>query len=147
MLLSRLDGVLQIVMGWTNSHLHQFIIGGRYYGLPYPDVDDTMEVTDERTVRLDQAAPKAKSRFIYEYDFGDSWEHEIAVEKILAPEPDVKYPRCLAGKRACPPEDAGGCGAIRSSCRPFAIQSIPSMKRCCSGLAGTSILKRSTYVA
>ena len=49
-----------------------------------------------------------KDRFVYEYDFGDSWEHQIVVEKVLVPEAGVRYPVCLAGKRACPPEDVGG---------------------------------------
>ena len=109
MLLSRLHGVLQIAMGWTNSHLHQFIVGGRYYGLPYPDpYAEEMNIIDERTALLNQIAPQVRGRFIYEYDFGDSWEHEISVEKLLEPEPDVEYPRCIAGKRACPPDDVGG---------------------------------------
>jgi hypothetical protein len=108
MSLSRLHAVLQIVMGWTNSHLHQFKAGGRYYGKPDPEFADMIEVIDERQVRLNQIAPDVKARFIYEYDFGDSWEHELVVEKILPPEQGVQYPRCLEGQRACPPDDVGG---------------------------------------
>ena len=108
-LLSRLHGVLQIVLGWTNSHLHQFIDGGLHYSIPYPDpYGEEMNIIDERTVPLNQIAPQVRGRFIYEYDFGDSWVHEITVEKLLEPEPDVEYPRCIAGKRACPPDDVGG---------------------------------------
>jgi len=106
--LSRLHAVLQIVMGWTNSHLHQFKAGGRYYGEPDPEFTDMIEVVDERQVRLDQIAPHAKSHFVYEYDFGDSWEHELVVEEILPVEQGVQYPRCMDGKRACPPDDVGG---------------------------------------
>ena len=51
---------------------------------------------------------KNTPRFVYEYDFGDSWQHEIVLEKILEPEPNVAYPRCIEGARACPPEDVGG---------------------------------------
>ncbi|HRV94457.1 MAG TPA: plasmid pRiA4b ORF-3 family protein, partial [Anaerolineae bacterium] len=58
--------------------------------------------------RLNQIAPGEKTKFVYEYDFGDSWEHVILVEKILPPEPGVHYPRCIKGKRAGPPEDVGG---------------------------------------
>lgn len=105
-LLSHLHGILQLVMGWTNSHLHWFKVDGRIYAEPSTDYE--FEVTDERVVRLNQIAPAVKNRFIYEYDFGDSWEHEVMVEKILPPEKDVRYPRCLDGARACPPEDVGG---------------------------------------
>ena len=104
--LGQLHEILQIVMGWTDSHLHQFIIDGEYYGVPDPDWD--MEVKSERRVKLGQIVTNAKDRFIYEYDFGDSWEHELVVEKVLVPEFGVQYPVCLTGKRACPPEDVGG---------------------------------------
>ncbi len=104
--LGKLHRILQVVMGWTDSHLHQFIVGGTFYGEPDPDFD--MDTKNERTAKLRQIAPGEKSRFIYEYDFGDSWEHDILVEKILPPEQGVRYPVCLTGKRACPPEDCGG---------------------------------------
>ena len=58
--------------------------------------------------KLSQIASEGPSRFTYQYDFGDDWEHVVDVEKALPPEPKVKYPRCIAGKRACPPEDCGG---------------------------------------
>ncbi len=106
--LSRLHAVLQIVMGWTNSHLHQFKAGGRYYGEPDPEFADVIEIIDERQVRLNQIAPDVEAGFVYEYDFGDSWEHELVVEKILPPEKGAPYPRCTDGKCACPPEDVGG---------------------------------------
>lgn len=104
--LRKLHQVVQIAMGWTDSHLHQFAVGGINYGEPHPD--DEMEMNDERRFTLDQVAPREKSKFTYEYDFGDGWDHEILVEKILPPEPGVKYPLCVKGKRACPPEDVGG---------------------------------------
>ena len=97
---------VQIAMGWTNSHLHQFIIAGRYYTLP--SEWDWEPVIDERKYRLADIAPSERRKFIYEYDFGDSWEHEIVVEKILPVDPQAKYPYCLKGKRARPPEDVGG---------------------------------------
>ena len=105
-LLPQLHGVLQLAMGWTNSHLHSFQVGKQTFAEPSPD--DFIPVTDYRTVRLNQVAPEVKDRFIYLYDFGDSWEHEISVEKILSSEKDAQYPRCLDGKRACPPDDVGG---------------------------------------
>jgi hypothetical protein len=104
--LYKLHQVIQIAMGWTNSHLHQFIVDDQYYSIPSPE--DSERVIDERRHVLSQIAPREKRKFVYEYDFGDSWEHEIVVEKILPPETGVKYPVCLQGKRASPPEDVGG---------------------------------------
>ena len=102
--LCRLHQIVQVAMGWTDSHLHQFNIYGELYGTPDPD----FEVTNEKTIKLDQVVSEAGEKFVYEYDFGDSWEHVILVEKILRPEAGVHYPICLKGKRACPPEDCGG---------------------------------------
>ena len=92
-------------MGWTDSHLHAFRVGRTSYGVPQPEFPGDME--NERNVRLDQIAAQG-DKLIYEYDFGDGWEHELKIEKILPPEPGAHYPRCLTGKRACPPEDCGG---------------------------------------
>ncbi|MFQ5875921.1 MAG: plasmid pRiA4b ORF-3 family protein, partial [Dehalococcoidia bacterium] len=104
--LDKLHLVLQTAMGWENYHLYQFTVSGVYYSEPSPD--DWREVKDVRRVTLSQVIPGAGSKFIYEYDFGDSWEHGLKVEKILPPESGVRYPVCTAGKRACPPEDCGG---------------------------------------
>ena len=104
--LYKLHNVIQIAMGWTNSHLHQFIINDQYYSIPSPD--DMEPVVDERRYSVSRIASHMARRFVYEYDFGDSWEHEIVVEKSLLSEKGVKYPVCLKGKRACPPEDVGG---------------------------------------
>ncbi len=104
--LAKLHDIFQIAMGWTNSHLHQFIIHGVEYGIPDPDYD--MDMEDEKKVKLGELIFAEKEKFFYEYDFGDSWEHEILVEKILPIEKGLHYPICLKGKRACPPEDCGG---------------------------------------
>ena len=106
--LYKLHQIIQIAMGWSDSHLHQFIIHGEYYSIPHPE--DNRPIIDERSYRLGQIAPSEGDKFIYEYDFGDSWDHEVLVEKILPPEPGVKYPVCIKGKRACPPDDVGGIG-------------------------------------
>jgi hypothetical protein len=105
--LDALHHILQAAMGWHDSHLHAFEIGGEQYGVQDPDLD-MLDMEDERRVRLDRAVPEAGGRFSYEYDFGDSWDHQILVEKILPPEPGMTLPRCLTGRRACPPEDCGG---------------------------------------
>jgi hypothetical protein len=70
--------------------------------------EEDYDVEDERKLTLGQAAPGAKKKFTYEYDFGDSWKHEFLVEKVLEPESGVTYPLCVEGSRACPPEDCGG---------------------------------------
>ena len=107
--LDKLHSIIQVAMGWWNAHLHQFIVGDTYIGELHPDYDMWgAEMLDEKKYRLNQIAPGEKTKFVYEYDFGDSWEHVILVEKILPPEPGVHYPRCIKGKRAGPPEDVGG---------------------------------------
>ncbi|MBV9866681.1 MAG: plasmid pRiA4b ORF-3 family protein [Abitibacteriaceae bacterium] len=106
MTLYKLHHVLQIVMRRDDSHLHQFVVKGDYYGIPAPDWD--LDLIDEETVKLSQLSLGEKAKFIYEYDFGDSWEHQIAVEKILPPDPSLKHPLCIKGKNASPPEDCGG---------------------------------------
>ena len=103
--LPKLHDIIQIAMGWTDSHLHQFIVGRTTYGVPDPEFRDDIE--NEKNVKLEQFATQG-DRLIYEYDFGDGWEHELHIEAIAPPERGVRYPRCLAGKRACPPEDCGG---------------------------------------
>jgi len=105
--LADLHEILQISMGWTDSHLHQFIMEGQYYGAPSP-YDDFMEVEDERKYRLDQLLRKEKASMVYEYDFGDGWNHKITLEKILPFDQAQRLPRCIKGKGACPPEDVGG---------------------------------------
>ena len=102
--LARLHRILQTTMGWGEMHHHQFVIRGRCYGRP----DREGEVQDERRVRLAEVVRRAGSRFIYEYDFDDGWVHDVRVERILSAEEGTQAPACLAGERACPPEDVGG---------------------------------------
>jgi len=107
--LHRLHLIIQSVMGWTNSHLYRFEIGGVQYSVPDPEDDfNRLHFVDSRKTQLGKVVPADKAMFAYEYDFGDSWEHQVLVEKIIPPEPSTQYPVCLAGKRACPPEDCGG---------------------------------------
>jgi hypothetical protein len=105
--LEKLHYIIQIAMGWTNSHLHDFTIHGKRYSVPHPD--DWEPVLDERDYALQGVAPRARTKIVYQYDFGDSWNHDVVVEKTTLPvEPKTKYPLCVAGKYACPPEDVGG---------------------------------------
>src|SRR5271157_3708101 len=108
--LGDLHEVIQTVMGWQHSHMHQFIINDEYYGeADFDDLDLGMEMKDEDGILLSQIVKAGENaRFVYEYDFGDSWQHSIQFERVVEPEPKVKYPRCTEGARACPPEDCGG---------------------------------------
>ncbi|HEX5057608.1 MAG TPA: plasmid pRiA4b ORF-3 family protein [Gammaproteobacteria bacterium] len=101
--LDKLHDVIQIAMGWTDSHLHAFYINGENYGPPGPMSD----MSDERKARLGDIVQQG-GRLLYEYDFGDGWVHEIKVENISPAEAGAPYPRCLDGARACPPDDCGG---------------------------------------
>ncbi|NJM99539.1 MAG: plasmid pRiA4b ORF-3 family protein [Phormidesmis sp. RL_2_1] len=108
--LEHLHYVIQLSMGWTNSHLHSFHIQGVEYGMMLPDDlgFDELETHDETKFKLSQVISGEKFKFSYLYDFGDSWEHEVLVEKVLDADPEVDYPICIKAKRACPPEDCGG---------------------------------------
>jgi hypothetical protein len=107
-----LHAVLQVAIGWTNSHLHQFRVGEDCYSDTrhhFAEFEDEPEILEERKFTLQQIAPREQDVFLYEYDFGDSWEHEITVDKILSPEVVASTTAlCLKGARACPPEDCGG---------------------------------------
>jgi len=101
-----LHKIIQTVMGWTNSHLHMFVIDGKPYSPP--DEESSLDMVDYRKIRLNSVITREKQKFSYEYDFGDGWEHILLVEKILPEDDSVRYPVCTAGKRNCPPEDCGG---------------------------------------
>lgn len=98
-LLPELHQMLQNIMGWTNSHLHQFIKDDQFYCKPDPE--DEMDSIDYRKIGLDQLVQNIGDEIIYEYDFGDGWEHIITLEEIQ------NVPYCIEGERSCPPEDCG----------------------------------------
>jgi hypothetical protein len=103
---------IQTSMGWTNSHLHHFRIGGKLYGDPMlmEETFEELNYADSTTTLLSDVLPKDGKpfRFEYEYDFGDGWQHEILFEGNPRAEPGRRYPLCLEGQRACPPDDVGG---------------------------------------
>jgi len=109
--LSSMHDLLQLAMGWTDSHLHEFLFRGKRYGSTSPDVGVT-EAIDERKVRLNQLLSRVGAKIVYTYDFGDGWEHGIVLEKGLPVEPNMAYPLCSGGRGACPPEDCGGLGGF-----------------------------------
>ena len=111
--LPRLHEVLQSAFGWTNSHLHAFRVGQDHYEPPSPvdlggDIYGMEPRLDYRKVRLSDLLHAKGDRLVYEYDFGDSWEHEVRVEKILPAAKRLDRAQCLAGALAGPPEDCGG---------------------------------------
>ena len=108
--LGQLHDVLQAAMGWQDCHMHEFRTGNRHFGIPNPE-DRLMgmpPVENERTVHLSNMLGRVGAKAIYTYDFGDSWEHSIVLEKRLPADPGTDYPVCTGGERACPPEDCGG---------------------------------------
>ena len=110
--LEELHYIIQIVMGWENAHLHQFTKDGAFY-LPEEEVEDAgsfsmRNIVDYTDVLISSVLVNAKDKMVYEYDFGDSWKHDVKLEKILPYDLSKKYPACVKGKNACPPEDCGG---------------------------------------
>jgi hypothetical protein len=103
--LPRLHRVIQEVMGWENCHLHFFRFGEKEYGIPDPDYPT--EMRNERGRRLREFIRDEGDVFGYEYDFGDSWEHDLVFERIVTGS-EVMRAVCLEGERSCPPEDVGG---------------------------------------
>jgi hypothetical protein len=111
--LDKLHEHIQTAMGWTNSHLHQFKIDGVIYGDPellYEGWQDEIPPVNSLRTKVSKVVPADGKRFSfeYEYDFGDGWEHEILFEGCLKAEKGIRYPLCVEGARACPPEDVGG---------------------------------------
>jgi len=97
--------IIQTTMGWTNSHLHLFNDGIDYYS---PREFEVEETKDSRTVKLSEIFNLEKQCLQYQYDFGDFWEHEIYLEKIIENDEIHQIPCCIDGERSCPPEDCGG---------------------------------------
>jgi hypothetical protein len=110
--LEKLHEHIQTAMGWTNSHLHRFEVDGERYGDPelLDDGFEDFEFIDSTVTKISDVVPKDGNRFhfLYEYDFGDGWEHEVLFEGCLRAEKGARYPLCVEGERNCPPEDVGG---------------------------------------
>jgi hypothetical protein len=123
-LLGELHPVLVAVMGWYGYHMHAFRFGGGFKPIEYTTHQIVMEsgprVLDEDTVLLRHLIRRKGQTFTYEYDFGDGWLHEVKVEKLLPYDPSVALPVCLAGERACPPEDCGSFAGYANLLRALA---------------------------
>lgn len=108
--LAKLDRIVQAAMGWTNSHLHEFKIAGKRYGIPDDEWPDDDPASDDRQSHVSAVLGDSVNEFSYLYDFGDHWQHTVKVEKLLKPNEINTWPTCLGGQNACPPEDVGGIG-------------------------------------
>ena len=98
--------IIQIAVGWEDVHLNRFHIHGKDFGVYH---DGGMGFSDDpEQVLLSAFGFRLRERFLYEYDFGDAWLHEVRIEKRLPPDPKLTYPLCIDGKHAAPPEDCGG---------------------------------------
>ena len=127
--LDRFHDVIQIVMGWTDSHLHKFTIAKKRY-TEYPE--STADGLPCGRYRLGDLVKRKGSVINYLYDFGDSWEHELCLEDSNFDDPDLPPPVfCLEGARACPPEDVGG---------------VPGYMEFCKAMKDPFHLERNTYI-
>ncbi len=125
----KLHECIQTAMGWTNSHLHRFEIQGIVCGDPELLCDDPecFVGTNSRETMVSDIVPQSGARFqfSYEYDFGDRWRHEVLFEGCLPADQGVRYPLCLEGERACPPEDVGGVSGYEEFLEVIADASHP----------------------
>jgi hypothetical protein len=134
--LAQLHDVLQVAMGWTDSHLHAYAVAGARYGSPDDDWPE-LEFIDDRLAVLSSCVGSSVREFVYEYDFGDGWTHSIRVEGLRPPDDLQRYPICIGGANACPPEDIGGPGGYANFLEALADPSHAEHKdllRWCGGI-------------
>lgn len=119
-----LHHVLQIVLGWDDTHLHRFTLHGKEYGIAQPG---GIWFRDNPTqVRLTDLHLRLKERFLYEYDLIDSWQHQIRLEQKLPLDPTRTYPFCISGARQAPPDRCGGAAGYLTQKRHFSPTQIAS---------------------
>lgn len=120
--LGTLHEIVQVVIGWEDEHMHEFVHGNIHYGMPDPE----LHLRDEDKATLRSLGMKVGDVLGYVYDFGDDWRHDLLLEEVLPPVPGAKYPVCLEGERACPPED---CGSVPGYENILRILALPPRKR------------------
>lgn len=130
---SDLHSIIQIAMGWHRSHLFQFIVHDEHIGEPHPGMallgyHSSDQLDNASTETLEGNIREEKEVFIYDYDFGDNWRHEIVVEQSLPPDSKTKYPVCIGGELNCPPEDCGGIPGFYDMLEILADKSHPERK-------------------
>lgn len=119
--LAQLHDVIQVLFDWSDDHLHRFRIHGRDYGVNR--LGGLWFSQEADRVRLADFQFRTNERFLYEYDFGDAWQHQVRVERGRPEEPKRAYPTCVGGQRRAPPEDCGGPRAFlrRREAAPFDV--------------------------
>jgi len=149
--LDRLHEIVQTTMLWEGYHLYEFQVGGgeegygaTRYGVYEPEYMDEEPPIDATRTRLAEIAPAVGATFVYAYDFGDNWRHDIAVTDIGKPDKRRHYPLCVAGEWAGPPEDCGGVGATVICWRPWRRDGARGSTTCCGGWAVTTTPTAST---
>ncbi len=131
--LGLLHGILQISMGWQNSHLHQFMVEETFYSDPEAELED---VRNELNTTISKIAPAEKDNFMYMYDFGDSWDHVIQVEKILPEHKDFALPAaCIGGKGPVLLRTAAGYPVTMIFVKSCRDRTTTGMMKCITGLA------------
>ena len=110
--LAALHDIVQASFGWQDYHLYEFAFGGRVYGVPTDeDAFSDRKVCKAASIRLKTLIERGADRFLYVYDFGDDWRHDVIVEEVRDGDEDTEYPAFVDGARRAPPEDVGGsCG-------------------------------------
>jgi hypothetical protein len=133
-----LHEMIQITMGWTNSHLHEFTVNGLRIGQPLDEFDLGFgeELLDDATVTLESVLTHIKQKFDYTYDFGDSWVHTLEVERWLPGDAASTYPVCIGGKLNCPPEDCGGIPGFYEMLRVLNDKRHPEQQNMLAWLGG-----------
>ena len=129
--LRNLHRTLQTVMGWTDSHLHQFVFQRQSLSDPRSRVG--RKVADENRTKLGELIGTVGAKLLYEYDFGDGWQHELLLEDVLLGDESFQQ-ICVAGRRCCPPEDCGGPQGFAELLQALQDANDPSHEEVCAWL-------------
>lgn len=134
---SLFHSIILNAMGWVGGHLYEFNINGYRIGEPHKDDEGWGgKLIDASKKSLDNIISATKGKFMYTYDFGDSWEHLIKVEKFLLKEENIKYPICIEGELNCPPEDCGGVWGFYELLETIKNKKHPENKKTLEWLGG-----------
>ena len=112
--LGTLHEIIQAAMGWQNYHMYMFVAGGESYGRHFPEAKSYLTMHPSQKTTLHDLLNRGVKRFVYEYDFGDGWRHDIIVGKSRDGSADTNYPLFVAGEGRCPPEDVGGVWGFKN---------------------------------